>query len=124
MDEGSLQVNGEARARPRDQQEYLDALREALVQAPQPQPAEDLPFAGGLVGVSGYDVVRLFEKTGLILLVTCTVLQILATLLGPTNILGLNVFDLHRKLFLLSLPLNMIFTSLSNIFVVIRAIPS
>ena len=62
MDEGSLQVNGEARARPRDQQEYLDALREALVQAPQPQPAEDLPFAGGLVGVSGYDVVRLFEK--------------------------------------------------------------
>ena len=62
MGEGSLQVNGESRARPCDQQEYLDALREALVQAPRPQPAEDLPFAGGLVGVSGYDVVRLFEK--------------------------------------------------------------
>ena len=62
MDDGSLQVNGESRARPRDQQEYLDALREALVLAPKPQPAEDLPFAGGLVGVSGYDVVRLFEK--------------------------------------------------------------
>ncbi len=62
MDGGSLQIDGESRARPRDQQEYLDALREALAQAPQPQPAEDLPFAGGLVGVSGYDVVRLFEK--------------------------------------------------------------
>src|SRR5210317_624866 len=62
MDEGSLQVNGESRARPRSQQEYLDALREALLLAPRPQPADDLPFAGGLVGVSGYDVVRLFEK--------------------------------------------------------------
>jgi anthranilate synthase component 1 len=62
MDERSLRVNGESRARPRDQREYLDALRETLGQAPQPQPAEDLPFAGGLVGVSGYDVVRLFEK--------------------------------------------------------------
>ncbi len=58
----SLQVNGESRARPQNQQEYLDALREALEQAPRPQPADDLPFAGGLVGVSGYDVVRLFEK--------------------------------------------------------------
>ena len=62
MDKGSLQVNGESRARPRNQQEYLDALREALLLAPRPQPADDLPFAGGLVGVSGYDVVRLFEK--------------------------------------------------------------
>ncbi len=62
MDRGSLTIDGKERARPADQGEYLDALREALAQAPQPQPADDLPFAGGLVGVSGYDVVRLFEK--------------------------------------------------------------
>ena len=62
MDAASLWVDGDERPRPQNQQEYLDALRAALEQAPQPQPAEDLPFAGGLVGVSGYDVVRLFEK--------------------------------------------------------------
>ncbi len=62
MDSDSLTVAGEERPRPTDQGEYLDALREALSEAPMPQPAEDLPFAGGLVGVSGYDVVRLFEK--------------------------------------------------------------
>jgi anthranilate synthase component 1 len=49
--------------RPQNQDEYLDALRSALECAPVPQPeVEDLPFSGGLVGVSGYDVVRLFEK--------------------------------------------------------------
>ncbi len=62
MDSDSLTVAGNVLPRPTDQGEYLDALREALAQAPMPQPAEDLPFAGGLVGVSGYDVVRLFEK--------------------------------------------------------------
>ena len=62
MDSESLTVAGKELPRPTDQGEYLDALREALAQAPMPQPAEDLPFAGGLVGVSGYDVVRLFEK--------------------------------------------------------------
>ncbi len=60
---GSLQVNGEARSRPDTQQDYLDALRAALAAAPRPGPDVDgLPFAGGLVGVSGYDVVRLFER--------------------------------------------------------------
>jgi anthranilate synthase component I len=62
MDSDALRIGDEERPRPKDQQEYLDALRAALGQAPQPQPAENLPFAGGLVGVSGYDVVRLFEK--------------------------------------------------------------
>jgi anthranilate synthase component 1 len=38
-------------------------LRAALARAPRPRPeVPGLPFAGGLVGVSGYDVVRLFEK--------------------------------------------------------------
>ncbi len=62
MDSDSMQINGQARQRPQDQHEYLGALREALELAPRPQPDDDLPFAGGLVGVSGYDVVRLFEK--------------------------------------------------------------
>ncbi len=63
MDADSLRVNGEQNPRPTNQQEYLDALRHALARAPRPGPDVDgLPFAGGLVGVSGYDVVRLFER--------------------------------------------------------------
>ena len=62
MDADALYVAGKPEARPGNQAEYLDALRRALELAPRPQPADDLPFAGGLVGVSGYDVVRLFEK--------------------------------------------------------------
>jgi anthranilate synthase component 1 len=63
MDNEALHSNGKIRARPDSQQAYLDALRSALAAAPRPQPEVDgLPFAGGLVGVSGYDVVRLFER--------------------------------------------------------------
>lgn len=63
MDADALYVDGESRPRPTCQAEYLEALRAALAAAPRPGPAvEGLPFDGGLVGVSGYDVVRLFEK--------------------------------------------------------------
>jgi anthranilate synthase component 1 len=63
MDAGALMVNGESSPRPENQQEYLDMLRAVLEQAPRPGPeVEGLPFTGGLVGVSGYDVVRLFER--------------------------------------------------------------
>jgi len=63
MDAGSLQIDGETRPRPTDQATYLAALRDALAAAPRPGPDVDgLPFDGGLVGVSGYDVVRLFER--------------------------------------------------------------
>jgi anthranilate synthase component 1 len=63
MDADGLHSNGTTQARPRDQAEYLAALRAALAAAPRPRPeVAGLPFAGGLVGVSGYDVVRLFEK--------------------------------------------------------------
>ena len=63
MDDKSLYVNGETQPRPSGQRGYLDALRSALSAAPRPGPdVAGLPFSGGLVGVSGYDVVRLFER--------------------------------------------------------------
>jgi len=58
-----LTVGQETMAAPTDQFAYLDALRSALAKAPRPKPdVPGLPFSGGLVGVSGYDVVRLFER--------------------------------------------------------------
>jgi anthranilate synthase component 1 len=63
LDDDGLRVGDELRPHPADQSAYLDALRDALAAAPTPRPdVEGLPFAGGLVGVSGYDVVRLFER--------------------------------------------------------------
>lgn len=63
MDADTLTVGGEAHSRPQNQAEYLDALRSALRRAPRPGAnGTELPFTGGLVGVSGYDVVRLFER--------------------------------------------------------------
>ncbi len=62
MDASSLSIDGRKEPRPTNRQEYLAALRRALLLAPRPQPDKDQPFAGGLVGVSGYDVVRLFER--------------------------------------------------------------
>ena len=63
MSPDGLSIGDQSLARPATQHEYLDVLRGALEKAPRPKPDVDgLPFAGGLVGVSGYDVVRLFEK--------------------------------------------------------------
>jgi len=63
VDGNGLRINDEIGAYPANQVEYLDALRDALGRAPRPLPeVEGLPFSGGLVGVSGYDVVRLFEN--------------------------------------------------------------
>jgi anthranilate synthase component 1 len=63
MDASGLHIDGMTEPRPDGQQSYLDTLRRALAAAPKPRPVvEGLPFAGGLVGVSGYDVVRLFER--------------------------------------------------------------
>ena len=63
LDDDGLRIGTELYAHPADQRAYLDALRDALARAPRPQPeVPGLPFAGGLVGVSGYDVVRMFER--------------------------------------------------------------
>lgn len=63
MSADDLTFNGESRERPQTQEQYLAVLREALQLAPRPKPDNgELPFTGGLVGVSGYDVVRMFER--------------------------------------------------------------
>jgi anthranilate synthase component 1 len=63
LDDDGLNVGDDLHAHPQSKDEYLDALRDALKRAPVAEPeVEGLPFTGGLVGVSGYDVVRLFEK--------------------------------------------------------------
>ncbi len=63
LDENGLTIGDDELTQPANQHEYLDALRNALSRAPRLQPSvAGLPFSGGLVGVSGYDVVRLFER--------------------------------------------------------------
>ncbi|MCP4849635.1 MAG: glycosyltransferase family 2 protein [Verrucomicrobiaceae bacterium] len=44
---------------------------------------------------------ELFELVGLIFTVSATSLQVTAFIVGPLNLLGLNIFDLHSKLLLL-----------------------
>ena len=63
LDDSGFRVGSEVHPRPAGRDDYLAGLRAALARVPCPQPAvEGLPFSGGLVGVSGYDVVRLFER--------------------------------------------------------------
>ncbi|MEM8814572.1 MAG: anthranilate synthase component I family protein [Pseudomonadota bacterium] len=63
MDADGFRVGDQSLPRPASRAAYLDALRDAMRRAPRPEPlVPDLPFTGGLVGVSGYDVVRLFER--------------------------------------------------------------
>jgi anthranilate synthase component 1 len=47
---------------PGDPAPLLALLRRALAAAPRPGPSEGLPFAGGLVGATAYDIVRRFER--------------------------------------------------------------
>ncbi|MCB1844679.1 MAG: anthranilate synthase component I family protein [Halioglobus sp.] len=63
FDDKGLFIAGERQPEPACQKDWLDALRRAQSLAPQLLPAmPELPFHGGLVGVSGYDIVRLFER--------------------------------------------------------------
>lgn len=62
MDASGFFIDNKLVSKPKNQGQYLKALRQALTITPQLEPKIDgLPFSGGLVGVSGYDVVRLFE---------------------------------------------------------------
>jgi len=58
-----LKMNGKAERRPENAAEWLALMRRALERAPLLKPQiEDVPFDGGLVGTTGYDVVRFFER--------------------------------------------------------------
>jgi len=56
-------LDGAERPAPTDREGFLDLLREALRLAPRPGPEiAGVPFRGGLVGATGYDVARRFER--------------------------------------------------------------
>ena len=58
-----LTINGKAERRPTDAAEWQAMMRGALSRAPLLNPQIDgIPFDGGLVGATGYDVVRFFER--------------------------------------------------------------
>ncbi len=59
----ALFLNGTAQAKPADRGEWLALMRSALAASPALAPEiPALPYAGGLVGAAGYDVVRYFER--------------------------------------------------------------
>ncbi len=63
LDAAGLNIGGAHSARPRTRGEFLNALRAALAQAPQPKPeVPGVPLLGGLVGYTAYDAVRYFER--------------------------------------------------------------
>jgi len=63
LDAAGLRQDGVTRPRPSGRAELLTAFRQALARTPRLEPGiPELPFAGGLVGVAGYDVVRNFER--------------------------------------------------------------
>ncbi len=63
LDAAGLDVGGVHSARPRSKNEFLNALRGALAQAPRPLPeVPGVPLLGGLVGYTAYDAVRYFER--------------------------------------------------------------
>ena len=58
-----LVVNGRAEKRPTNAAEWTAMMRAATTRAPLLKPQIDgIPFDGGLVGTTGYDVVRFFER--------------------------------------------------------------
>jgi anthranilate synthase component 1 len=63
LDATGLLTGGVLSPRPRSKSEFLNALREALAQAPRPLPeVPGVPLLGGLVGYTAYDAVRYFER--------------------------------------------------------------
>lgn len=63
LDAKGLKIGKQLLPAPGSQAELLNALRDALKQAPLPTPnIPGVPLLGGLVGASGYDLVRYFER--------------------------------------------------------------
>ncbi len=62
LDETGMTIDGNSCPRPESTEQLLTALRAMLADAPALLPeVPGLPFSGGLVGISGYDLVRYFE---------------------------------------------------------------
>jgi anthranilate synthase component 1 len=62
LEASGLYVGGRRSPRPAGKVGFLDAMRAALAQAPQPKPEiPGVPLSGGLVGYTAYDGVRYFE---------------------------------------------------------------
>jgi anthranilate synthase component 1 len=58
-----LRLDGAAIDKPRDRAGWLALMRNALDRSPALYPEiNGIPFAGGLVGAAGFDIVRYFEK--------------------------------------------------------------
>ncbi|MDP7418325.1 MAG: anthranilate synthase component I, partial [Gammaproteobacteria bacterium] len=65
LDASGMRINGQQYPRPESTERLLAALRKTLADTPRLQPElTELPFSGGLVGISGYDLVRYFEQLG------------------------------------------------------------
>jgi anthranilate synthase component 1 len=63
LDQSGFHIGTQKAPRPDTKEELLELLRRALRAAPSLSPdCPDLPFCGGLVGASSYDLVRLFER--------------------------------------------------------------
>jgi anthranilate synthase component 1 len=63
LDASGLTVGGRRLPRPSGRDGFLNALRDALAEAPQPKPEiPGVPLSGGLVGYTAYDAVRYFER--------------------------------------------------------------
>jgi anthranilate synthase component 1 len=60
---GEFRIGDETRPIPGDTAGLLDAFRDALSRVTRPEPeVPDLPFAGGLVGVTGFEMAGRFEN--------------------------------------------------------------
>src|SRR6202020_4878 len=63
LDASGLYIGGVHSPRPQSKLQFLNALRGALAQAPQPLPeVAGVALLRGVVGYTAYDVVRYFER--------------------------------------------------------------
>jgi anthranilate synthase component 1 len=63
LDATGFHIGGAHFPRPQSKADFLNVLRGALAQAPQPLPeVPGVPLLGGLIGYTAYDAVRYFER--------------------------------------------------------------